>query len=339
MKKRITAAAVSLGIILILFFAAPFEKRLYSDSRIAMDTVVTISVVSRSQEKAQKAFDTAYAELNRLSGLINFYSDKSEISAINRSAGLKAVKVSPDTLNLIKESIKASDTTQGAFDPTTGVMTILWNFPNKVKPEDKEIRSRLNLVSAKDIVLDEKNGTVFLRKKGMMIDLGGIAKGYAADRTIEILSSLGVKAALVSVAGDIRGYGVKPDGQPWKIGIQDPRPQKPSNNVMAALSLKDRAISTSGDYQRYFEIDGVRYHHILDPKTGMPARGCQSVTVLADRGVTADSLATGVFVLGPRRGLELLKKLRYDGVIVDDNGQVFVTEGLGKDIEIKRINQ
>jgi len=327
-----------LGALLLLAVAAAwvaFQQRIYTDSRIAMDTVVSVSVVARSADKARMAFERVFDEIDRIGANVNFYSDKSEINSVNMNAGLKAVKVSDETREIVNQALKVSEMTGGAFDITTGAVTVLWDFKTKLMPEDKELRKRAKLVSYKSVVVDDEKGTVFLKRKGMMIDLGGIAKGFAADRAVDALRSIGIKAALVSVAGDIRAYGVKPSGQPWRVGIQDPRPADPSNNVMAALALNDRAISTSGDYQRYFEVEGVRYHHLLDPASGMPARGCRSVTVIAESGAMADPVATAVFVLGPEKGLALLQKIGLEGLVVEETGKVHVTDGLREVIEMR----
>lgn len=335
-QRLIIISALIAVIIVVAVFLARGQKNVISDSRISMDTVVSVSLVATSNKKAEKAFDAVYADFEELSKKIDFYSDKSEIHRINANAGIKAVEVSPETLDLIKEALRVAGISGGAFDPTTGVVTVLWDFVKKESPDRKDLAQAVKLISYKNVKIDEEKKTVYLAKKKMQIDLGGIAKGYAADRAIEILQGLGIEAALVAVAGDIRAYGVKPNGHTWKVGIQDPRPEDPSHNIMAALSLENRAISTSGDYQRFFEIEGVRYHHILDPSTGMPARGSQSVSVIAEKAVDTDSLATAVFVLGPRKGMSLLKKLGYDGVIVDEYGNVLVTEGIKDAIEIKR---
>ncbi len=301
-----------------------------------MDTVVSISVVSGSASNAGWAINQVFGEIEKLSDLLNFYSDKSELSMINKNSGKKPVKVSPETLDIIKEAIAVAGKTGGAFDPTVGAISSLWDFNNKIKPEKDDIKKRLKLVSYKNIVINENNGTVFLKKEGMMIDLGGIAKGYAADIAVDILISSGIEAALVSVAGDIRAYGLKPDGAPWMIGIRDPRPRSSTENILAALPVKDMAISTSGDYQRFFEMEGMRYHHILAPWNGMPARECQSVSVISDSSLISDSLSTAVFILGAEKGMKLLDDLGYNGVIVDSRGKLHISEGLKDEIEIKR---
>jgi thiamine biosynthesis lipoprotein len=166
----------------------------------------------------------------------------------------------------------------------------------------------------------------------MLLDLGGIAKGYAVDKAIESIKRKGIKAALVSIAGDIRAFGMKPGSKPWKVGIQNPR----GEDVFVSLYLEDKAISTSGDYQRYFIKDGRRYHHILNPDTGYPASGVISVSVIAPEGYLADGLSTGVFVIGPEKGIRLLESLGVDGIIVDSNKKVFITDSLKGKINIEK---
>lgn len=339
-KQRTIILSVLIAVVITAtVFVSAMRKTVFTDSRITLDTVVAVNVVTNSGRKASKAFDAVYADLDQLGKKIDFYSEQSEVHKINANAGLKAVEVSPETLELIKESLRIADTSGGSFDPTTGAVTVLWDFVKKERPDKKELAKALKLVSYKNVKINEEKKTVFLTKKNMKIDLGGIAKGYAADRAVDILKKMGVTAALVAVAGDIRAYGVKPDGRSWKVGIQDPRPEDPSYNIFAALPLENKAISTSGDYQRFFEVEGVRYHHILDPQTGMPARGAESVSVIAEKAVDTDSLSTAVFVLGPRKGVALLKKLGYEGVIVNEYGKILVTEGIKDIIEIKRADK
>ncbi len=175
----------------------------------------------------------------------------------------------------------------------------------------------------------------------MKIDLGGIAKGYAADKAVEILMGKGIKSALVAIAGDIRGYGVKPDGQPWKVGFQNPRADEGSSgegdsDIFATLSLQNSAISTSGDYQRFFMKNGKRYHHILDPATGYPSHDIMSVSVIAPEGFLADALSTGIFTLGREKGMELLTSLGLNGVIVDKNREIFLTDDLKGKVNIEK---
>jgi thiamine biosynthesis lipoprotein len=330
-----------------------------------MDTLITISVVSGSGDKAEKAIDKAFGEIEKLDRLLNFFSDSSEVSEINRNAGLKAVAVSPETFEVIEKAIYASGKTNGAFDVTIGSVTTLWDFHKRTKPEDKKIKERLPLVNYNNIVLTKKISSVYLKKKGMLIDPGGIAKGYAADKAVEALKREGIKSGLVSISGDIKAFGLKPDLKPWKIGIRNPRPNPSSpypsptrgegtailppplmgggkgegekgfsDEIMATIEMTDMAISTSGDYERYFIIEGKRYHHILNPKTGYPVDECRSVSIVAKDGAVTDPFSTGIFILGGEKGIKLLEVMGIDGIIVDKNGKIHTTQNLRGKLEI-----
>lgn len=323
---------------LLLFSCSPHKEKVYRKTMIHMDTLVTINVVSDSAEKADKAMDRAFGEIGRLDRMLNFFSATSELSSINTSAGIAPVKVSPETLEVIEEALHASEETHGAFDVTIGPEISLWDFHTQKKPDDTTVKKRLALVNFRLVSVEEDQSTVYLREKGMLIDLGAIAKGYAADKAVEELKRGGIRSGLVSVAGDIRAFGLKPNGTPWRVGIRAPRPKKNEDEIMATVELSDMAISTSGDYERYFMADGKRYHHILDPRTGYPAPECQSVTVIAKNGFQADAFSTGIFVLGPEKGMEVLKGMDFEGVIVDKYGNVKTTPGLRDRIEFKRNN-
>jgi thiamine biosynthesis lipoprotein len=312
-----------------------------------MDTLITITVVSDSKEIAEKAIDAALAEIENLDRLLNFFSSESEVSNINKNAGISAIKVSPDTLDVLDMSLLVSKNTAGAFDITIGPVITLYDFYKKIKPEDSVIKKNLPLINYRDLIIDRNKSTAFLKKKGMLIDLGGISKGYAADKAVEVLKRNGIHAGLVSVAGDIKAFGLKPDGMPWKIGIRNPRiSPNPllvkgseggvTEDIIATIELRDMAISTSGDYERYFMLDGRRYHHILDPKTGYPAEGSQSVSIITNKALFTDAFATGVFILGPERGMKFLEKMGLDGVIVDSQGKVHITPNIRGKVEFKR---
>jgi thiamine biosynthesis lipoprotein len=301
-----------------------------------MDTIVTISVVSNSKDNAEKAIDNAFSEIEGLEKLSNFFSPDSEVSIINRNAGISPVKVSPELLEIIEKTLYVSEKTEGIFDITIGAVIKLYDFHKKIKPEDDEIKKSLPLVNYKNLIIDKNKSTVFLRKTGMLIDLGGIVKGYAADKAVEILKRQGINSALVSVAGDIKAFGVKPDGRPWNIGIRNPRAEGEEDDIMATIKLSNMAISTSGDYERYFILDGKRYHHLLDPKTGYPAEGFQSVSVITDSGVFADAFSTAIFILGPERGTKILKEMSLDGITIDSRGEIYTTPDIRGMIEFKR---
>ena len=321
----------------LLLSCSSQKERVFKKSRALVDTLVTIQVVAERPEKAEKAIDRAFAEVKRLGNLLNFYSEESELAKINRNAGISDVKVSPETLEVIEEAVSTSKKTSGAFDVTIGPEIISWDFPEKRKPDDATIKERLNLVNYQWIVIDREKSTISLTKRGMLIDLGGIAKGYIADRAVEEMKREGIVSGIVAVAGDIRAFGDKPDGRPWRVGIRNPRQSGSDDEIMAMIELKDMAISTSGDYERFFIVDGNRYHHILDPTTGYPPEACRSVSVIAGEGAFADSYSTAVFILGPEKGMEALRKMGFEGLIVDEHGKVHTTDGLRDRIEFKRL--
>jgi thiamine biosynthesis lipoprotein len=331
---------LALGALLftVFFSCSPRKESIYRKTMIQMDTLVTITVVADSEKKANKAMEKAFGEIGKLDALLNFFSDKSELSSVNRNAGNRPVKVSPETLEVIEKSVSTSEKTGGAFDVTIGPEISLWNFVTSQKPDDGTIREKLGLVNYKWIVINKEKSTVELKKKGMLIDLGAIAKGYAADRAVEELRKSGITSGLVAVAGDIKAFGLKPDGKPWRVGIQNPRQKGKDDEIVATVELRDMAISTSGDYERYFVVDGKRYHHILDPKTGYPAGGCQSVTVMAKDGASTDSFSTGIFVLGPERGMEISRQMGFEGLIIDSDGKIVTTPGMRDVIEFERSN-
>lgn len=314
------------------------KEQIFRKNTILMDTLITVNVVSDSEDKAEKAIGSAFSVIEDLDSKLNFFSDKSELSMINKNAGISEVKVSPETLDVIEKAVFVSENTGGAFDPTIGPEISLWDFNAHKKPDDKLIKARLNLVNYKLIVIDKEKSTIYLKKKRMLIDLGGIAKGYAADKAVEELKKQGVKAGLVSCAGDISAFGLKPDGKAWKVGVRNPRQKGKEDEIIATIELKDMAISTSGDYERYFIIDNIRYHHILDPKTGYPASGVRSVSVMTEKGVNTDAFSTAVFVLGPEKGMQILAKMGFEGLIVDKDGKFHTTPGLRDKIEFKRNN-
>jgi thiamine biosynthesis lipoprotein len=301
-----------------------------------MDTIVSITVVADSKDMAEKAIERTFAEIGRFGDLINFYSDTSELAGINRNAGIHSVKVSPETLDVIGKAVFAAEKSGGAFDPTIGPIIKLWDFLNKKKPTEAEILQALFLVNYKDILIDRTDATVFLKRKGMMIDLGGIAKGYAADLAVESLKKEGILSGLVSIAGDIRTFGMKPDKSPWTIGIKNPRQTGEKDEIVAKIRLSDKAISTSGDYERFFISDDKRYHHLLDPKTGLPASGCRSVSIVTDKAVDTDAFSTAVFILGPEKGMKLVKEMGMDAIIIDSSGTIHMTDAIKEKITLEK---
>jgi thiamine biosynthesis lipoprotein len=328
----------------LLFLSSCTEReKMYKESRTLMDTFCTITVISPSREEAIEAVDAGFAEIKKLETLLNYFSDQSEISTVNRAAGSMPVEVSIETLEILKKSLDISKAANGAFDPTIAPVIKQWSFSKDssvpVIPSGKVIEHSLALVDYKKIKINAETREVYLEDKGMELDLGGITKGFAADKAVDAIKNKGVTAALVAVAGDIRGFGLNISGQGWKVGIQNPRTRagsdKPWEDIFAVLRLKDKAISTSGDYQRFFIKDGVRFHHILDPQTGYPSEsGLISVSVIAPEGYLADGISTAVFVLGAEKGLTILESMGLDGILVNNNRKVFITKNLKGKIDI-----
>ena len=335
MKK--TSVGVPTFLILAAIVSCSVQKdSVYRKSMPLMDTIVSITVVSDSKEIAEKAMEEAFGKIDSFGYLINFYSEKSELSEINRNAGIRMTRVSPETLDVIETAFLASEKSLGAFDPTIGPIVKLWDFAEKKMPSDKEIKHALPLVNYRDIIIDRNASTVLLSKKGMMLDLGAIAKGYAADMAVDSLIKKGIQSGLVSIAGDIRTFGLKPDKKPWTIGIKNPRQTGTKDEIIAMARLTDKAISTSGDYERYFITAGRRYHHILDPKTGFPAETCRSVSIVTDKAVDSDAFSTAIFVLGPDKGMKLAKDLGMGALIIDSNGNMHTTDSLKEKLSFEK---
>ena len=323
---RIVIYVTTVLLLFLIVGCSPGGKKMYKDTRVSLYTIVTVTVYADSKQDATIAIDETFNEMDRLGKLLNFYSDDSEVSKINQMAGIKPVKVSQDTVQVIKKALYISKVTDGAFDITIGAIVKLWDFEKKILPDEKDIKAKLHLVNYKNVVIDENKSTVFLKRKGMKIDLGGIAKGYATDRAVEVLKEHGIREGIVVVGGEVKPFGKKPDGEAWRVGIRNPDQKVKEDEVFAIIELDGKAISTSGGYEKFFVKDGKTYHHILDPATGYPAYGCKSVSIIAKD--APDGFPTGIFVLGPQKGLEVVKRLGIDAVIMDERGNILMTNGI-----------
>jgi len=313
-------------LILTLIPQPTYPSNLYKYHQVAMGTVIEITLIGDDEEAANKAALQAFQEIKRIEILMSRFLGSSDVTRINRSAGVEWVKVSPESAEVIKKAKEISELSEGGFDITVGPLTELWRKARekKIPPPAEEVKEKLDLVNFKNIEMDQE-GRVFLKKKDMAIDLGGIAKGYGVDRAFDVLRSLGYKKLIVNAGGDLRAGGLK-DNQPWSIGIQNPRESK---KILTRISVSDMAVATSGDYERFFIYEGKRYHHIFNPKNGFPTEGCQSVTIVTKDCITADALATAVFVLGPEKGYSLCQKLDgVDCLIVDKEGKIIISPNL-----------
>jgi len=298
-----------------------------------MGTLVTITAVAKNEAVAQAATTAGFAEIHRLEELLSTWIPASELSRVNTSAGVMPVSVSPETLAVVQNALQVAEMTNGGFNIAIGPAVDAWNVIGSQRiPTESELDELRPLVNLQAVHADVRAQTIFLEKSGMRIDVGGIGKGYAADQAAEALRKAGAVAGVVALSGDIKTFGRLPDGKLFPIGIQHPRQD---GSVLVWIDLQDEAISTAGDYERFFERDGVRYHHILDPRTLQPARGCQSVTVIAREGVWADGLDTGIFVMGAELGMRLVETLPdVEAIIVDADGRLLVSSGLKQRIRM-----
>jgi thiamine biosynthesis lipoprotein len=295
----------------------------------AMGSELRLTAYTADQAAAEHAFDEVFREFERLEALMSVWRPASDVVRINDEAGERAVSASVDVRDALRTARQISEWTGGKFDVTFGALSDLWKFDHdqdNTIPDGATVRARLPLIDYRQIEIDEAGGTVFVKRKGMRIHLGGIGKGYAVDKAVVLLRRAGLHDFLIQAGGDLYAGGQK-DGHPWRLGINDPRGS--AGESFATVDLSDGTFSTSGDYARSFVKDGVRYHHLLDPATGQPARGCRSVTIVADSPLLADGLSTGVFILGPEQGMALIERLPdVEGVIVTAKNEVLVSSGL-----------
>jgi FAD:protein FMN transferase len=295
-----------------------------------MGTELDLTAWTSDAPRAAAAFNAVFAEFDRLDSMMSVWKDGSDILRLNAAAGDHAVSVSVETREVLRVARQVSEWTGGRFDVTFGALSGLWKFDHQDKddtiPDRQEVLKRLPLINYRDLEVDEQAGTAFLKRRGMRANLGGIGKGYAVDRAVEIFRRSGLHDFMIQAGGDMYVGGRRGD-RPWRLGIRDPR--GPADKSFAMLDLTDGTFSTSGDYERFFMKEGRRYHHILDLSAGEPARGCRSVTLVTDRAVIADALAKGVFILGPDAGMALIERTPgVQGVIVSAKNEVLISSGL-----------
>lgn len=307
------------------------SEKPYKESRFLMDTLIEITAYG---PQGQVAVKDAFSEFERMYALANQYDPNSQVSKVNQAAGSNKVVVDDDILAMVEESCQLADKLDGAFDVTIGPLVDLWGIGKKGEyvPADSEIAKVLPLVNYKLIELDKVNKTLYLPQKGMQLDLGGIAKGYAVDKAIAKLQAAGIKSALINAGGTVRVVGSRPDGKPWRIGVQDPRK---ADGVSAKLELAGwDTMETSGDYQRFMMKDDVRYAHIFDPRTGKQPRDMAAVTMIMNNASQGDIFSTALLVLGVERSKELLKQFPgVEAIFITLDGKVITTPGLAGKVE------
>ncbi len=323
LAARPALAVLAAAALLLVLWQGRTER--VERTALLMDTPVRV-VVYASRREAGAAADAAMELIARLESLWHPGRADSDVARVNAAAGSGPVAVAPETLELAQIALQVARESGGAFDPTIGPVYAAWGFGEGGRlPGEEELAVARALVDWRDLHVDPEAGTLFLARPGMQVEFGAVAKGLAARMARDRLAEAGVRAALVQLGGSIALLGERPEGGPWRIAVQHPRDPQ---GFLATLSLEAGFADTAGDYQRFFELDGVRYHHILDPATGYPAPGMASVTVVAARGELADAYATAAFVLGMEEGYRFLVEHGVEGLLVSDAGEVRMTPGM-----------
>jgi FAD:protein FMN transferase len=290
-----------------------------------MGTRIVVELWATDKAQGNAAIEAVLAEMRRVDEAMSTYKPSSELSIVNARAAQGPIKITPELFDLLNTALEYSRITDGAFDVTYASVGYLYDFRKHVRPDEKQIAAALPGINYRHMELDRKNSTVHFARTGMRVDLGGIGKGHAVDRGIAVLQARGIEHALVTAGGDSRIIGDR-FGNPWVVGIRHPDRK---DEVIARIPLEDAAISTSGDYERYFDENGVRYHHIIDPKTGHSASKVRSATIIGPTATRTDGLSKTAFVLGPEKAIEIYNRLDdIDAVLVTPEGKVLYTKGL-----------
>jgi thiamine biosynthesis lipoprotein len=322
-RARAIGFRLLFGVIFFLPGAAQAEWLTRSEN--IMGTRCSVELWSDDKVRGEAAISSVFDDMKRIDRLMSTWKEDTEISQVNREGSKHPVKISPELFRLLQVSVEYSELTHGAFDITYASVGYLYDFKKGVHPDSAAIAKALPGINWRHMVLDAKATTVYFTRPGMRIDLGGIAKGHSVDRGIEILRKQGITRAMVNAGGDTRIIGDR-FGKPWVVGVRDPDHE---GKVFLRLPLTDAAFSTSGDYERYFDEDGKRFHHIIDPKTGDSARKCRSVTVISGSATRTDALTKSVFIMGPEDGIAFINTLPdVDAVAVAPDGKVLYSKGL-----------
>jgi len=310
------------------------ESAIHERSGLVMGTFVSLRAAG---PRAPVALDAALDELDRVERLFSYNIPGSDVSRLNDAAGRGPVDLDAETILVLTAAQRIAELSGGAFDATVAPLVDAWGFRPDVEeqqvPTSGDLAAALARVDYRRLRVDTATNQAELLDAGMAVDLGGIAKGYAVDRVAAVLRDHGVTSALIDVGGNVYGLGLRPDGQPWRIGLQHPRD---TTELLGIMPLTERSIATSGDYQRFFVQDGETYHHVIDPHTGWPATAMISIAIVAPTGMEADAVSTAAFVLGPQDGLALVRSLGFEAVMYTNDGQVQVTGGLQPLLEAPR---
>jgi len=317
-------------LLFISLSTAIFSQQSYTKDTVLMGSAFKFTALHNDYQIAKKSVDASLKEVIRIEKLISSWDKKSETSKINSMAGIKPVTISYELFSLIKRSLKVSEISNGYFDISFASIDKIWNFSDTISkiPTDDEIQQSISTINFKNIILNNSDTSVFLSKKGMKIGFGSIGKGYAANRAKQIMLSYNIKSGVINAGGDLIAWGKKQNNKSWSIGIVDPFDK---NKTTLWLDVDNMAVVTSGNYEKYITINGKRYCHIINPKTGWPVTGLVSVTILCRDAELADALATTVFVLGLYDGLKLINHLEgIEGVLISENGSIHYSNNLKK---------
>ena len=317
-----------------MIIAKPDIKQLSVYKRVLklMGNRFELSVVADDEAWAQSCIDAGVEEIQRIERLLTTFNDGSETNQINQNAGIAPVKVSRETFNLIQRSLRISAITQGAFDITYGsIDKRLWNFDEQMTalPDKETAQKMVRLINYRNVILDDDNCTVFLREKGMRIGFGGIGKGYGAEMAKRVMIAKGVESGVVNASGDLTAWGLQPNGKQWTIGIANP---DSSGQIFSQMDITGLAAATSGNYEKYAVIDGKKYSHTINPRTGLPVSGIKSVTIISTNAEIADAMATPVTIMGVHAGLDMINQMKdIEAIIIDDDNKI----NTSKNINIK----
>jgi len=288
-----------------------------------------LSVVASDEQWANEKIDAGIQEIQRIEKLLTTFSDDSETNNINKNAGIGPVVVSRETFDLIRRSIRISELTQGAFDISYGsIDKRLWNFDEQMTelPDKETAKTMVRLINYKNVLLDDEKCTVFLCEKSMRIGFGGIGKGYAAERAKQVMKALGVKSGVVNASGDLTTWGMQPNGEQWTVAIADPNL---ADQVFSYMSISNMAVATSGNYKKFVIINGKKYSHTINPRTGLPVSGIKSVTIITTNAEIADAMATPVTIMGVNAGLAMINQMKnIEAVIIDDNDRLYTSKNI-----------
>jgi len=317
---------ISIVICTEVSYGQVFRKR----ETVLMGSRFDITIVAEDSLSAENYIDQVIGEISRIEELISDWKATSQVSEINRNAGIRPVKVDREVFELTQRALFFSEITDGAFDISFAAMDKIWRFEGSMEalPDETVIQKAIAKIGYQHIVLDSAASTVFLKLPGMKIGFGATGKGYAADKGRELMQSMNIRAGIVNASGDMASWGAQPDGSPWKIGVANPFKRY---KITKIISLRKGAVTTSGDYEKYVEINGKRYSHIINPKTGMPVTGLTSVTVIGENAEMANGFSTSIMVLGKEKGLRLLRNYpQYACILITDSGRIIRSKNYKK---------